>query len=98
MTDKDVLDRFCEIIGVGKVRGPYDKNGKKSRSPLHKPVYFWTVGRRHQQIEVINKLWPFLCERRRSQIIEAHSKIKPIEFPTKGIHDGDRTGRWLEAV
>lgn len=29
MTDKDVVDRFCEIVGVGKVHGPYQYGTRK---------------------------------------------------------------------
>jgi len=62
MTDKDVMDKFVEIVGVGKVNGPYlDKRGAR------KPKYSWQVINK-EAIQVINMLKPFLRSRRREQI------------------------------
>lgn len=97
MADKDIIERFHSIVGCGTVGGPYA--GKKAH---HKPMYFWRLGRRSEQIEFINRIWPYLGERRRQQVVDVHSKITPITKEGSGIHDGDRRGRWgkpnLQAV
>lgn len=73
MCDKDVLDRFLAIVGVGHINGPYA--GKKVN---HRPTYFWRCGRREEQIQFINRIWPYLSQRRRQQVIDAYEKITPI--------------------
>lgn len=56
MTDKDVLDTFCSVIGVGKVKGPY-KGSKK-------PRYTWEVQNFEECLKVSEMLLPYLHSRR----------------------------------
>lgn len=77
MADEDVVRRFHEIVGVGTVNGPYA--GKKAN---HRPIWIWRLGRRDEQIDFINRIWPYLGERRRQQVIETAAKITPITQPT----------------
>ena len=77
MVDKDIIDRFHSIVGVGVVNGPY-----AGRKQNHKPIWYWRLGRRSEQIEFVSRIWPYLGERRRQQVIETYEKITPITQPT----------------
>lgn len=77
-TDHDVILRFQEAVGVGKIRGPYDKNGSAGIRP--KPIYFWTTNKPEEFAELVNMFWDLMCERRRDQIRSVHEKIN------SGVH------------
>lgn len=81
MTDLDVITRFVDIIGIGKVRGPYEKNGSAGIRP--KPIYFWAVAKKDEFEEAINMLWPFLGERRREQVHDVFKKINMEVEPVR---------------
>lgn len=63
-TDVDVLERFQQIFGVGKVYGPY-KSG-----PRCKPIYHWACYRRANVEMVVNQILPLLGERRKRQVAD----------------------------
>jgi hypothetical protein len=66
MSDKDVLDEFARIVGIGKVYGPYRGQGRKT--PEHyKPMYMWRPGRITEIQQVLRAFWPYLGERRRAE-------------------------------
>lgn len=77
-TDHDVIKRFQEAVGLGKIRGPYDKNGSQGVRP--KPIYFWTTNRAEEFVELVSMFWDLMCERRRDQIRDVHEKIN------SGVH------------
>lgn len=57
-TDKDVLDTFCNVMGFGKVRGPYKpSNGNKNR-------YVWEVQNFRECLKAAELLYPYLHSRR----------------------------------
>jgi hypothetical protein len=61
-TDKDVADKFMNIVGVGSV---YLR--KDHRKDTYKPAYKWAVQSAEDVISVLELLMPFLCERRTEQ-------------------------------
>lgn len=63
-TDRRPLDRFCAAVGHGKV---INRNGRGNI----KPHYMWVCYRREQVFDVANKLWLYLSEPPKEQIIKA---------------------------
>lgn len=51
---REVLDRFCTIVGVGKVHGPYGPFGHRQ------PVYMWRATSRSDFDHVVQLLHPWL--------------------------------------
>src|SRR5438552_1541989 len=60
-TDRDVLEKFIEIVGRARVRGPYDQLGRGT-----KPVYRWATSGKYAQ-EIMVWMEPLLCSRRRAR-------------------------------
>ena len=59
--DREVLDRFTEAVGVGKVYGPYQHNS-------HKNSYFQYQVNGFERVQaVMAMLWPWLGSAKRSQ-------------------------------
>lgn len=75
MTDKDVVDRFRDILG-GTVSGPY-REGQENR----KLMYKWQEGKVGTVQSVLRQFWPYLGERRREQAALAFAKY--YEEPIK---------------
>lgn len=59
-TDRDALEQFVEIVGVGKVMGPYHDG-----NPKHKPHYRWTISRWEEVAPLLRRMLPHLHSRRR---------------------------------
>ena len=62
MTDLDVVQDFCKVMGYGRVLGPYQPKDKK-----HKSYFQWVTSKRSEVIRIIGELWPYLGTRRRAQ-------------------------------
>lgn len=64
-TDRDVLERFQAVLGVGHIRkhSPGDERWRQS--------WQWGTGKFEHAQYVACLLWPWLCERRRGQVHEA---------------------------
>jgi hypothetical protein len=62
-TDEDTPRRFCEIVGAGKVYGPY------SRPPPRKAVWIW-VAYGIDAMLTVQLLAPWFGERRRARATE----------------------------
>jgi hypothetical protein len=87
-TDEDVLINFTKLMGVGKVRGPYN-NGKEKAH--HKPWWEWSLER--SKVEpAIMKLYPLLGIRRRAKTNEALKKWKEYLETKKAAKNQSRTG------
>ncbi len=61
-SDKDVLEKFTEIVERGTVLGPY-----KSKYPNRKDKYDWAVQNYSDCLFVLGQLYPHLCERRKAK-------------------------------
>ena|SRR3990172_6194191 len=74
ITDEDVIRRFCRVLGVGKVYGPYAHNGSAAKNP--KPMWVWQTARFEHIQAVVAMLWSWLCERRRAQASRVLRQMK----------------------
>jgi hypothetical protein len=63
MTDPDVLRRFHEVVGVGHLNGPYHRRSTKTGKPI-RSVWTWTCGRWTELEPLLERLEPFLGQRR----------------------------------
>ena len=65
MADEDVIRRLQTIMGVGNVHGPY---GKHPAHPDWKPMWRWSVQKKHDAEEVMTLVYPIMGSRRRQKI------------------------------
>lgn len=63
MTDKDVMERFAKIVGMGNVTGPYKTKGREGK----KDKFMWMVINK-KALLLADMFRPFLMERRKNQI------------------------------
>jgi hypothetical protein len=75
MTDRDVLEKFCEIVECGKVGGPH----RYSR-PHHKPTYVWGIGNRTDVERILLAFLPWLGERRSAKAREMLAEIAKLNM------------------
>lgn len=61
MTDRDVVERFWRVVGVGSVWGPITKQGDR------KPQWRWYVRHFEDVQALMERLLPYLHKRRREQ-------------------------------
>lgn len=61
----EVLDRFCEILGVGSVRGPYQRGGDRSN------IWRYQTQRPAEVKYIYEMLYPWLGSIKRAQGKEA---------------------------
>lgn len=67
--DRDVLDEFREVVGVGKVYGPY--NGR----PNEKERYLYVTQSYNEVRTILSLLWNGLSRTKRAQAIDAFKKL-----------------------
>ena len=65
MTDKDVMERFVDVVGYGNLRGP--SWGHKSK----KPYWQWSVCKRIEVLRILKLFLPHFGIRRSEKAIEA---------------------------
>ena len=70
MTDRDVLERFLSIVGMGKISGP-----RIFKTAHYKPQWIWYVCGAHHSQALLAALWCFLGERRKTKAAEAISYL-----------------------
>lgn len=63
--DRRVLDAFCEVVGVGKVYGPYDNNGRING------LHSWCISGFERLYAVLGLLWPWLSSAKKEQAAKA---------------------------
>lgn len=64
--DRDVVERFAEIVGCGRI-GFEDR---KTANPLHSDSWYWQVGNRRDVRRLAETFMPYLGERRRTRALE----------------------------
>lgn len=64
-TDRTMLERFHQAVGVGVLRGPY---GPYDNGISKKPYWTWSASNFAHRQAVIAMLWRWLSERRREQV------------------------------
>lgn len=65
MADREPLDRVCEVLGYGKVNGPYAP--ARGNTISRKPLYRWRVCAQREVLTFLEAAWPLLSQRRREQ-------------------------------
>jgi hypothetical protein len=72
-TDFDVIHKLHKLVGYGKINGPYDRStaGKK-----RKPFLVWCLHDMYPQVELMNAILPYMCQRRSNRIKECLSLIE----------------------
>lgn len=77
--DREVLDRFREIVGVGAVNGPYDRSARRS------PMYFYDARKIKDVRHIHHLLSPYLGTVKLAQFkkaIETYEQLELIRRPT----------------
>src|ERR1700691_3962032 len=74
MTDRDIVERFHSIMGVGKI---YTQTNRTPAGNLGKTTYIWRAQNIPAFIHVAELLAPFLGERRHARLMEVWAMIKP---------------------
>jgi hypothetical protein len=79
MTDRDVIERFAQAVGFGKVDGPW---GPYGRGTL--PVFRWTVAGFERVQAAAAMVWPWLSPRRREQVRDTllNGSFRRVADPT----------------
>jgi hypothetical protein len=65
MSDKDVLDRFCELAECGTVK----ERGR--RQPHHKFLYRWACYKKEDVTRLLSSMLPYMGERRAFHFLNA---------------------------
>ncbi len=75
MSDRDTVEKFHRLIGLGNISGPHlDSRGKS------KPMWKWTVSSFELFQQTVCYLWPWLGERRRAkatELLKGYSSWQP---------------------
>ena len=71
MTDKDIVDRFASIMGVGNVRYK-DRKDK----PSWKPTYRWTIQRKAEVVRILSMFLPYFGDRRAHKALDILDNIE----------------------
>jgi hypothetical protein len=69
MTDPDVLRHFHEVVGVGYMNGPYARRSTTTGNEI-RPVWTWACSRWSELQPLLERLEPFLGERRGAAVRE----------------------------
>jgi hypothetical protein len=69
-TDLDVVERFCEIVGVGRIYV------QKRSNPDWKPAYQHCIYRQPEVLATLELLRPFMLARRAAKIDEALTEMR----------------------
>lgn len=74
MVDEDVIRRFQEWIGSGSVTGPYRLGHARWR-----PIWTWRTGGKTAAVSALQKMLPFLNERRAAKGRQALELLEQVE-------------------
>ena len=72
MTDKDVMERFVDVVGYGNLHGPH--MGKLSTKPFWK----WQLYKRTEVLRILKMFLPHFGIRRSEKAIEAITHLNEI--------------------
>jgi len=71
MTDEDVIRRFWNTTGLGRLNGPYAQRGFGT-----KPVWRWITSSADEVETMLNRMWLGLGERRHARAVEAMTTLR----------------------
>ena len=74
MTDKDVMEKFVDVVGFGNLTGPlmYEKCGHK------KPYWSWQLQKKPEVLRILKMFLPYFGKRRAGKAIEAINHLNEI--------------------
>jgi len=78
MTDEDVVTRFVQIVGVGRVRLQNRDNGWVQ--PHWRDQYLWEIGGRKDCLRIAAMFLPYLGTRRRKKLVECLSAMDTVDL------------------
>tara|TARA_A200000159_G_scaffold56955_1_gene52580 strand:+ start:574 stop:825 length:252 start_codon:yes stop_codon:yes gene_type:complete len=79
MTDKDVMDRFADVVGYGNVRKyTYSAYKQSKHKSILKPYYQWQVAKTKEVLRIVKMFLPHLGKRRSEKAIEAINHLNEI--------------------
>ncbi len=90
MTDKDMVERFADIVQVGTVYGPYQYRTN------HKPFWTWMCQDALGVVAVIDSFMPWFGERRRAKAVEVREMAMIVGTRKRKLSDTCRSGHLLE--
>ena len=86
MTDEDVVMRFRDAVGVGKVKGPLRWASMK---PHHKDLYEWSLCGGENLTKLVKEMFPYLGLRRRvraTQLLDWYGeRERKVEEGEEGV-------------
>ena len=65
MTDKDVMERFVNVVGYGNLKGPFWRKNST------KPYWDWSATKKTEVLRILKMFLPHLGIRRAEKAIEA---------------------------
>jgi hypothetical protein len=71
MTDKDVMERFVDVVGYGNLQGPYI-------AKLRKPFWKWQLYKKTEVLRILKLFLPHFGKRRAEKAIEAINHLNEI--------------------
>jgi len=74
MTDLDVMEKFAEVVGYGKLYGPYSYK----KNPHWKQIWQWSICKKTEVIRVLKMFLPHFGKRRSEKAIEAITHLNEI--------------------
>lgn len=77
-TDYDVIKRFHNIIGLGKLYGPYHRGNN------WKPIYRWCTTSHIDALMAISVIYKYLSERRLDRLNECLTQITETRYGVSG--------------
>ncbi len=80
MTDKDTIERVQKITGIGKIN--LKTSDKRSN---RKPTWIWNPGKWEEVKPLLEKMLPYLGERRKLKAQQALSNI-PLHFKNECVN------------
>tara|TARA_Y100001973_G_scaffold24070_1_gene35930 strand:- start:1474 stop:1896 length:423 start_codon:yes stop_codon:yes gene_type:complete len=72
MTDKDVMQRFVNVIGYGNLNGPY--------KGTNKPFWAWEVSKKTEVLRILKMFLPHFGKRRAEKAIEAINHLNETTY------------------
>ena len=78
-TDKDVIEKFVNIVGIGKLYGPYQQRQRTKDGSLVKPLWRWSCADKASILKFANTIGPFLGERRTSALQKALADLENVK-------------------
>ena len=69
MTDKDVLEKFADLLGL-TINGPYETKNTRGTGVKWKDHYRVGTSARDKVFKIVCEIYPYLCARRREKCDE----------------------------